>query len=263
MGSAKLDLATLERDVLHEIGVEVKNEKNRVQGTVKLAITISGTESSKGKEEKYELSKVENSYGMIRTFKAFKDVGILKVSLHLAKGLIACDSFGKSDPYCYVDLGNQRFRSRTVYKTVNPEWERVFYFDITELYQNLFITLFDEDENDADDFMGRVCIPILEMRQDEKMEYRLKSKQLDKFHQGSITITCSRYYNPIRGNLKLFKPMDEGYWKYEPKYNLATLFKNIDRLKAFEMPDMAPVSTVGSLFPDLIRRCNIYFLFRP
>ena len=31
-----------------------------------------------------------------------------------------------------------------------------------------------------------------------------------------------------------------GYWKYEPKYTLATLFKNIDRLKAFEMPDMAP-----------------------
>ena len=42
------------------------------------------------------------------------------VTLHCANGLIACDSFGKSDPYCYVDLGNQRFRSRTIYKTVNP-----------------------------------------------------------------------------------------------------------------------------------------------
>ena len=87
---------------------------------------------------------------------------------------------------------------------------RVFYFDIVELYQNLFITIYDEDENDADDFMGRLCIPILEMLQDQKTEYRLKTKQLDKFFQGSITITCSRYYNPIRGNLKLFKPMDEG-----------------------------------------------------
>ena len=86
----------------------------------------------------------------------------------------------------------------------------MFYFDITELYQNLFITIYDEDENDADDFMGRLCIPILEMKQDTKLEYRLKTKQLDKFFQGSITITCSRYYNPIRGNLKLFKPMDEG-----------------------------------------------------
>ena len=174
IGSAKLDLATLERDVLHEIGVEMRNEKNRLFGVVQLALTISGAQSAKGKEEKYTLSKEQNSYGLVKTFKAFKDVGILKVTLHEAKGLIACDSFGKSDPYCYVDLGNQRFRSRTIYKTVNPEWERVFYFDITELYQNLFITLYDEDENDADDFMGRLCIPILEMQQDQKVEYRLK-----------------------------------------------------------------------------------------
>jgi len=157
-----------------------------------------------------------------------------------------------------MDLGNQRFRSRTIYKTVNPEWERVFYFDITELYQNLFITLYDEDENDADDFMGRLCIPILEMKQNEKMEYRLKAKQLDKFHQGSLTITCSRFYNGFRGNIKLFKPMDEGYWKYEPKYNLSTLFKNIDRLKAFEMPDMAPVRCYGSRTMDSIFNTNIF-----
>ena len=44
------------------------------------------------------------------------------------------------------------------------EWNRVFYLDITELYQNLFITLYDEDENDADDFMGKLCVPILEMK---------------------------------------------------------------------------------------------------
>ena len=47
-------------------------------------------------------------------------ISIISVTLHCANGLIACDSFGKSDPYCYVDLGNQRFRSRTIYKTVNP-----------------------------------------------------------------------------------------------------------------------------------------------
>ena len=46
----------------------------------------------------------------------------------------------------------------------SKEWNRVFYLDITELYQNLFITLYDEDENDADDFMGKLCVPILEMK---------------------------------------------------------------------------------------------------
>ena len=174
IGWAKLDLATVERDVLHEIGVEMRNDKNRLLGSVELAFTISGALSAKGKEEKYILSKEQNSYGFVKTLSALKDVGILKVTLHNANGLIACDSFGKSDPYCYVELGKQCFRSLTIYKSVNPEWERVFYFDITDLYQNLAITLYDEDENDADDFMGRLCIPILEMQQDQRVEYRLK-----------------------------------------------------------------------------------------
>ena len=79
--------------------------------------------------------------------------------------------------------------------------------------------------------MGKLCVPILEMKQDKKVEYRLKHKNLDKFHQGTITITCSRFYNPVKGNIKLFKPMDQGYFSYEQKYTLATFFPIIDRLK--------------------------------
>ena len=245
-GSAKLDLAQFQRDVLHQISVKIKNSKNEIQAIVKLAMTISGSENSK-RNEKYENSLDTNLYGLQKTFKAFKDVGILKVTVHNAKDLIVCDKFGKSDPYCLVDLGNQRFRTRTIYKTLNPEWERTFYFDISELYQNLFITVFDEDEKDADDFMGRFCIPILDMIQNEKIEYRLKSKQLTKLQQGSVTITCSRFYNGIRGNLKLFKPMAEDYNNpsstYEPKYNLSTFFKNWDRLKA-AMPNTEPMMKI-------------------
>ena len=91
--------------------------------------------------------------------------------------------------------------------------------------------------------MNHITIQVLNWeKQDQKVEYRLKGKNLDKFHQGSITITCTRFYNPIKGNIKLFKPMDQGYWKYEQKYNLTTLFQIIDRFKAFEVPDMKPVS---------------------
>ena len=95
--------------------------------------------------------------------------------------------------------------------------------------------------NPPDFIRLRIYLFINWKKQDQKVEYRLKGKNLDKFHQGSITITCSRYYNPITGNIKLFKPMDQGYWKYEQKYNLTTLFQIIDRFKAFEVPDMKPV----------------------
>jgi len=105
--------------------------------------------------------------------------------------------FGTSDPYCYVDLGNQRFRTATIDKTVNPEWNRTFYFDISDLYECLTLSIYDEDQNE-DDFLGRLCLPIADMINDQKIEYRLKTKRLDNFTQGALTITCSRYYNPIR-----------------------------------------------------------------
>ena len=60
----------------------------------------------------------------------------------------------------------------------SKEWNRVFYLDITELYQNLFITLYDEDENDADDFMGKLCVPILEMKGQFKDFYWKVQKSL-------------------------------------------------------------------------------------
>ena len=69
IGSAKLDLSKVERDVLHEIGVEIRNEKKRILGTVELAFTISGALSAKGKEEKYNLSKEQNTYGFGKTLR--------------------------------------------------------------------------------------------------------------------------------------------------------------------------------------------------
>lgn len=44
-----------------------------------------------------------------------------------AQGLPAADLGGKSDPYCVVELGNERLETHTVYKTLTPEWNRTFH----------------------------------------------------------------------------------------------------------------------------------------
>jgi Ca2+-dependent lipid-binding protein len=107
IGFGKLDLATLEKDNLHDLSIDILNEKNKVMGAVKISLTVSGAENSKGKEDKFNHARDNNTYGILRSFKNSNDVGILKVTLHRAANLIACDSFGKSDPYVYVDVGNQ------------------------------------------------------------------------------------------------------------------------------------------------------------
>lgn len=33
---------------------------------------------------------------------------------------------GKSDPFCLLELGNDRLQTHTIYKTLNPEWNKVF-----------------------------------------------------------------------------------------------------------------------------------------
>lgn len=35
-------------------------------------------------------------------------------------------SAGKSDPFCVLELGNNRLQTHTVYKSLNPEWNKVF-----------------------------------------------------------------------------------------------------------------------------------------
>lgn len=48
--------------------------------------------------------------------------GTLYVQLLRAKGLLAADSNGFSDPYAKLSLGEQKQRSRTIRKTLNPVW---------------------------------------------------------------------------------------------------------------------------------------------
>ena len=50
------------------------------------------------------------------------------VSLVEAKGLVAADKNGTSDPYCTLELGKQKFRSKTVKKTLDPKWGQAFKF---------------------------------------------------------------------------------------------------------------------------------------
>ncbi len=43
-----------------------------------------------------------------------------------AQNLIAADLGGKSDPFCVLELVNARLQTQTEYKTLCPEWGKVF-----------------------------------------------------------------------------------------------------------------------------------------
>ncbi|XP_045713080.1 extended synaptotagmin-3 [Phyllostomus hastatus] len=90
--------------------------------------------------------------------------GVIRVHLLEAEKLAQMDHFlgirGKSDPYAKVSIGLQHFRSKTVYKNLNPTWNEMFEFIVYEVPgQDLEVDLYDEDP-DRDDFLGslQICL---------------------------------------------------------------------------------------------------------
>ncbi|XP_063105140.1 extended synaptotagmin-3 isoform X4 [Cavia porcellus] len=90
--------------------------------------------------------------------------GVIRVHLLEAEKLAQKDNFlglgCKSDPYAKVGIGLQHFRSRTIYKNLNPTWNEVFEFMVYEVPgQDLEVDLYDED-TDKDDFLGslQICL---------------------------------------------------------------------------------------------------------
>uniref|UniRef100_A0A8C9CA87 Extended synaptotagmin-3 n=1 Tax=Phocoena sinus TaxID=42100 RepID=A0A8C9CA87_PHOSS len=90
--------------------------------------------------------------------------GVIRAHLLEGEKLAQKDNFlglrGKSDPYAKVSIGLQHFRSRTIYKNLNPTWNEVFEFIVHEVPgQDLVVDLYDEDP-DKDDFLGslQICL---------------------------------------------------------------------------------------------------------
>lgn len=78
--------------------------------------------STLGKTIKKQSTKSVLSYSKCN--KHIKDLFFWTV--FRAHGLQAADFGGLSDPFCVLELVNDRVQTHTEYKTLNPEWNKVF-----------------------------------------------------------------------------------------------------------------------------------------
>ncbi|PKA51802.1 C2 and GRAM domain-containing protein [Apostasia shenzhenica] len=86
----------------------------------------------------------------------------MKLFVHVieARCLPAMDLNGLSDPYVRLQLGKQRVKTRVVKKSLNPWWDEEFSFRVGDLTEELTVSVLDEDKYFADDFLGRVKLPL-------------------------------------------------------------------------------------------------------
>nr|XP_053641516.1 multiple C2 and transmembrane domain-containing protein-like isoform X5 [Cherax quadricarinatus] len=238
MGKCSVDISQYEREITHHIWVDL----DKGAGSLFLLLTISGTTSSETisdlhsyQENPKELENISNKYKLSRTLHNLKDIGHLRVKIFKAQGLAAADIGGKSDPFCVLELINARLQTQTEYKTLSPTWNKIFSFNVKDIHSILEVTVYDEDRDHKVEFLGKVAIPLLKIKNGEKKWYALKDKKLRARAKGNnpeILLECSVEWNPIRAAIRTFTPKEEKYMQMEQKFKRQVFITNVNRLKA-------------------------------
>ncbi|XP_011861896.1 PREDICTED: multiple C2 and transmembrane domain-containing protein 1 [Vollenhovia emeryi] len=238
MGKTVIDLATLERETTHRLSRELEDGS----GDIFLLLTISGTTASETisdlaahEETPVEHAQLVQRYSVMNTLKRVRDVGHLTVKVYRAQGLAAADLGGKSDPFCVLELVNSRLQTQTEYKTLAPNWQKIFTFNVKDINSVLEVTVYDEDRDHKVEFLGRVAVPLLKIRNGEKRWYALKDKKLRGRAKGNypqILLEMTVIWNIFRACIRTLNPKEKKYMEPEVKFKRQVFLRNVLRLKA-------------------------------
>ncbi|KAF2986816.1 hypothetical protein EK904_008629 [Melospiza melodia maxima] len=148
-----------------------------------------------------ERQQISQRYCIKNSFRDMKDIGFLQVKVLKAVDLMAADFSGKSDPFCVLELGNDMLQTHTVYKNLNPEWNKVFTFPIKDIHDVLEVTVFDEDGDKPPDFLGKVAIPLLSGGKADCEE------------------KCKSARTRIKASIRTFKPREKRFTEENRKFS--------------------------------------------
>ncbi|CAG9792488.1 unnamed protein product [Diatraea saccharalis] len=241
IGRCAIDLSKLEREKTHNIWQDLEDGN----GQIFLLLTISGTTQSETitdlgsyRENPRDREIVERRYAWYRLNENSSGVGWLCVKVFGAKGLAAADLGGKSDPFCVLELGNARLQTHTEYKTLCPNWMKIFTFTVKDISSILELTVYDEDHDHKVEFLGKLAIPLLSIRNGEKRWYALKDKKMRARAKGNypqIQLEMTVIWNPLKGAIRVINPKEPKYMHQEAKFKRQLFIRNVMRLKAIIM----------------------------
>ncbi|TFK47021.1 hypothetical protein OE88DRAFT_1666844 [Heliocybe sulcata] len=153
-----------------------------VKGFVEMAIAAACAEFVAPKSMTINLAQMLMGDGIKKDTKA---LGVLVVTIHHAEDISAQDSNGLSDPYivlAYAKFGKPLYSTRIILGDLNPVWEETAFLLVTDDEvkgeESVSATLWDSDKRSADDLVGRVNIPLVElMKNPGKMHSRVDKLQ--------------------------------------------------------------------------------------
>ncbi|XP_055086864.1 multiple C2 and transmembrane domain-containing protein 2 isoform X2 [Periophthalmus magnuspinnatus] len=198
-------------------------------------------------EPRERQSQLEN-YSLKKSLRNMRDVGFLQVKILKASDLIAADINGKSDPFCVLDLGNDRLQTHMVYKTLYPEWNKVITLPVKDIHDVLIVTVFDEDGDKAPDFLGKVAVPLLSIRGGQQITLPLLKQDLSGLSKGTITLELEVIFNPIKASMRTFQPKERLFIEDNPKFSKKALARNVMRVQTLFRAIMSALQYIKSCF---------------
>ncbi|XP_028270927.1 multiple C2 and transmembrane domain-containing protein 1 [Parambassis ranga] len=234
MGRCTIDLSLLSKEHTHKLDLPLEEGEGLlvllVTLTASAAVSISDL-SVNMLDDPHERHQIMQRYNLWRSLHNLKDVGVVQVKVIRAEGLMAADVTGKSDPFCVVELSNDRLQTHTVYKNLNPEWNKVFTFNVKDIHSVLEVTVYDEDRDRSADFLGKVAIPLLNIQNGERKAYALKSKELTGPTKGVIFLEIDVIFNAVKAGLRTLIPIEQKYIEEEPRVSKQLLLRNFNRVR--------------------------------
>jgi len=269
MGRGSIDLSKLQREVSHQIWLNLEDGA----GKLFLIVTISGTTShdcetflSNWDHSQFAVDQRSKKYSVRNSFRKFENVGSLVVKVYRAKGLYAADLGGSSDPFCVLELDNTRVQTHTEYKTLDPVWQKVFVLPVPDVHSILFISVFDEDKNHKTEFLGKLSVPLLGMKNNEKKWWALKDKTLRTRAKGTfpqIQLEFELFWSPLMATYVTLNPKKEIYTKTDDKFKRQVFVNNVMRIKEVILSIMDFVGFIKSCleWEDVPRSLIAFVIF--
>lgn len=132
-----------------------------------------------------------------------------------------------------------------------------------DIHEALDVTVYDEDPNKRSEFLGRVLIPLLNIKNDEKKWYTLKDKKCIHRSKGQILLQMTITYNPLRASWRTINPKENKLISVDQKFKRTVFVRNVMRVKGIILELVEVVKFVNSCFQwdSIPRSMSAFVLF--
>ncbi|KAK4055259.1 hypothetical protein OIV83_000541 [Microbotryomycetes sp. JL201] len=183
-----------------------------ISGFVQSSIAAATSMYCAPKSMTMNIAQMISGDGIKRDTKA---LGVLMITIHHAEGLSAQDDNGYSDPYvvlAYAKFGKPLFSTRIIKKDLNPVWEQTAFLLVTDdevrAKESLSVQLWDSDNLSADDLVGRIQVPLVDLMTKPNQVFKRTDKLMGFEDADELdgTLTWSvAYYEKAKLNSALKK----------------------------------------------------------